>query len=403
MAYVVETTLAIATMLIFGSLNTILLKVQLTQRAVGVDGQPKLFEKPWFMTLTMFSSMVLSLVLVAGKKVRERSKSSMTESLMDKSGNSGTAPKLAAGMSYAAKVRLVSIPAMFDLTAIGIALYGMLLLPASIWQILRGAEIIFAEIISVMALKQKSFAYKWLAVAVCTVGIMIVGAGSLLGSQDHNDETTESTDTLALGIALVLFSQIVAAAQMVAEEYLMKEVDLEAMEVIGYEGMWGLLAMVVVVLPVAYLLPGEDAGSSENTIDSFVMLRNSSELSETWFVMFLSCLIYNLSGIMITSYLSAVHRVIIEAMRTLVVWFFAILTYYYVDKDSGFAEAITSTSWIEAVGFVVVFVGQLIYGSLIKVPGLTYPPPEMTFSPTALMSPSAMKSPLYALGAQVTQ
>lgn len=300
------------------------------------------------------------------------------------------------------KVQLVSIPAMFDLIGIGIALCGLLLVPASIWQILRGAEIIFAEIISVMLLKQKSFAYKWLSVAVCILGIAVVGAGSVLGSQDQSatGEKTEPSNLLALGIGLVLFSQIVQAGQMVGEEYLMKEVDLEAMEVIGYEGMWGLLAMVLVVLPVLYILPGADSGSQENTFDSFVMLENSGQLFGSWVLLFLSCLIYNLSGIMITSYLSAVHRVIIEAMRTLVVWFFAIIVYYHVDNKSGFGEALTPYSWLEALGFAIVFVGQLLYGALLRVPGLKYPPPEMQSAPTPLMSPSAMKSPLYALSAQ---
>merc|ERR1712232_45105 len=135
--------------------------------------------------------------------------------------------------------------------------------------------------------------------------------------------------------------------------------------------------MVAVVLPVLYVLPGQDSGSQENTIDSFVMLENSSQLFISWCCLFLSCLIYNLSGIMSTSYLSAVHRVIIEAMRTLVVWFGAVIVHYYVDPQSGFGEALTSYSWIEALGFAIVFVGQLLYGALIKVPGLAYPPPEL--------------------------
>jgi hypothetical protein len=263
---------------------------------------------------------------------------------------------------------------------------------------LRGAEIIFAEIITVLVLKQKSFAYKWLGVAFCSLGVLIVGAGSVLGSQENADDTNaEPVTMLVFGIALVLFSQVLAAAQMVAEEYLMKGVDLEAMEVIGFEGMWGLLAVVLVVLPVAYFIPGADSGSLENSIDSFTMLKNSGTLDKIWFVLLVSCLIYNLSGIMITSYLSAVHRVIIEAMRTLVVWLIAIIVHYYWDSKSGFGEALTPYSWIEALGFLVVFIGQLLYGEIIRLPGLSYPAPSPRKSPV-LRSPSAMKSPLYALG-----
>lgn len=401
MAHSLGIFLSIATMLFFGSLNTVLLKVQLTLPSVGVEGNLKTFKKPWFETLTMFLSMVLSLLLVAAKTCRERRQSALKESLVDRSDS----PKLIgvgqeAKISYAAKVRLVIIPAMFDLIGIGIALTGLLLVPASIWQILRGAEIIFAEIISVLVLKGKSYAYKWFSVAVCLVGIAVVGAGSVLGSKHKakGDEHSEPTQLLILGIGLVLFSQIIQAGQMVGEEYLMKEVDLEAMEVIGYEGMWGSLVMLILVVPVLYFWPGGDAGCQENIIDTITMMSNSSELLVAWCLLFASCLIYNLSGIMITSYLSAVHRVIIEAMRTLVVWAFALVVYYHVDETAGFAEPLTPYSWMEALGFCIVFVGQVIYGALVKVPGFTYAPPTPKAWPTPLKSPSAMKSPLYALG-----
>jgi len=112
----------------------------------------------------------------------------------------------------------------------------------------------------------------------------------VLGSTDQagSDDKPESSQLVAIGIGLVLFSQIVQAGQMVGEEYLMKEVDLEAMEVIGYEGMWGFLAMVIIVLPVLFLMPGKDSGSQENTIDSFVMLGNSGQLFLAWFILFSS-------------------------------------------------------------------------------------------------------------------
>jgi len=120
MAYFWETCFSVATMLCFGSLNTILLKVQMTQQAIGVNGQLKSFEKPWFVTLTMFSSMVLALILVARKKCKERSKSAMNASLLDESDVvKASAPTQQSGLSYQAKVRLVSIPAIFDLPFMG--------------------------------------------------------------------------------------------------------------------------------------------------------------------------------------------------------------------------------------------------------------------------------------------
>jgi len=389
---------AIACMLLFGSLNTILLKLLLTVESVGVDGEHKQFKKPWFMTFTMFLSMVLSLGLVAGKKLQGSKDDKLNESLLDTSNMQENGAPKEGQLSYCRKVQLVAIPAMFDLCGIGMALIGLLLIPASIWQILRGAEIIFAEIISVFLLKEKSLTHKWLGVGVCVLGIAIVGAASVAGGSAHGDKA-EPQNLLMFGIGIVLFSQIVQAGQMVGEEYFMKELDLEPLEVIGYEGMWGLLAMVFVVMPALYMMPGADSGSQENTYDSFVMLGNSSYLFGTWFLLFGSCLIYNLSGIMITQYLTAVHRVICEAMRTLVVWAAALYVYYFVNSSSGFSEALNPYSIYVAIGFGVVFLGQVTYGALITVPGLKYPVPTPANSPKTFMSPSAMRSPLYRLEA----
>merc|ERR1712187_617116 len=178
--------------------------------------------------------------------------------------------------------------------------------------------------------------------------------------------------------------------------FFMKKLDLEALVVCGFEGMWGLVVMILLVLPLTYALPGNDAGSNENTIDSVEMLRHSSEIFISFVALVLSCLAYNLSGIGITSALTAVHRVICEAMRTLVVWAFAVYVHYFVDKNSGFGEPLTQYSAYELLGFAVLILGQVLYGALIRIPKLKYPPAKFEDA-SPFMSPSAMKSPLYAL------
>ena len=47
--------------------------------------------------------------------------------------------------------------------------------------------------------------------------------------------------------------------------------------VIGMEGLWGTIIMLI-IFPIAAALPGRDLGSIENTADSFYMLSQSSTL-----------------------------------------------------------------------------------------------------------------------------
>ena len=55
----------------------------------------------------------------------------------------------------------------------------------------------------------------------------------------------------------------------------MKDVDLPAVEIIGYEGLWGVLMMVVVVYPTLWFLPGPDHGHAEDIVDTLTLVKNS--------------------------------------------------------------------------------------------------------------------------------
>lgn len=48
--------------------------------------------------------------------------------------------------------------------------------------------------------------------------------------------------------------------------------------VIGCEGVWGTVLSILVVYPLAYLMPGQDNGSFENPFDAIAMITNNSQL-----------------------------------------------------------------------------------------------------------------------------
>merc|ERR1719359_2241875 len=83
--------------------------------------------------------------------------------------------------SYTQKVLLVSIPAAFDLLATAFCCMGMLYIPASIWQMLKGGSVIFCGILSVTFLKRKLYAFNWLGLTVVVLGLCTVGMSNVLG------------------------------------------------------------------------------------------------------------------------------------------------------------------------------------------------------------------------------
>merc|ERR1712224_609930 len=87
-------------------------------------------------------------------------------------------------------------------------------------------------------------------------------------------DDSDKLSNAPMGITLTVIAQFFAATQMVVEELFVKGYRCPPSLVVGSEGAWGIL-MMCVILGVMYIVPGSDAGSYENAIDSVHMLFGS--------------------------------------------------------------------------------------------------------------------------------
>jgi len=440
------TLVYIVGLLACGSLNTITMKISLSMPGVGLDGHKKTFQKPWFITLIMFVAMATALIVDYFQRLvaRRKGRTGAAEPLLDISPSRGLAKgngedaadqitkavsamreksepfqeawgdycnvidhdkkrvtakasqdfldfiaKFANKAIYFKKIMLVSIPACFDIAATGLCAMGFLYISASVWQLLRGAEMIFAAMFASIFLRQKMYAFNILGLVSCVLGITLVGVASIMGTRAHSG--SEDTNLVMFGMFLALAGQVVQAAQVTAEEWLMKDVDLPGNVVCGFEGVWGFVVMQIFCFPLFYFLPGNDGGHFENEIDTIVMLGSSGPLLTMFLVYTCSCAVYNMAGIAVTADLTAVHRVMLEALRTLIVWAFDLYIHYYVDATSPYGEFLTPWSSLEIIGFVFIVLGQAIYGGMLKVPGMKYPP-EPKEPMSILSSPGSIRN-----------
>merc|ERR1719336_497781 len=211
----------------------------------------------------------------------------------------------------------------------------------------------------------------------------MVGTASVMGESEKKKSGDEGAGGMILGISFVLAAQVVQAAQIIAEEFLMKSVDLPPLSIIGWEGFWGTLMMFVVVYPVLYALPGNDLGHMEDFFDTLEMIRNSTTLATVIAIFFFSCASFNATGIAVTAALSGVHRMMLDASRTLLIWGFGLLVHYRIDPTSPFGETLSDYSGLQLVGFTILVLGQAVYGEVVKVPGLKYPKNMPVPTPTA--------------------
>ncbi|CAC5418899.1 unnamed protein product [Mytilus coruscus] len=350
-------------MLVTGSINTISKKAQ---NDCKVEGYPDRsanntrtvheFNHPWFQTLIMFFGEMICLggYCIVRKKERDKRRKEYAEQNKDMT-DIPPQPRIVQ--------LIIAVPTMCDLIGTSVAGIGLIYVDASVWQMLRGSIIIFAGILSKIFLKRKLRLVHWCGMLVTMIGLVLVGCSSVFKSQ----HTAEGSKTI-LGIILILASQVVSASQMVIEEMFLKKRSLHPLQVVGTEGSFGALLMIAVVLPVMYFIPGSDVNNSyENSLDAIYQIFSEPRLLVFCLLYLLSIAFYNYFGLAVTKSLTAVHRTLIDACRTILVWVVDLLIFYAFDKD--FGEPFDKTyGLLQVDGFFFLLIGTALYNELVVVP-----------------------------------
>jgi drug/metabolite transporter (DMT)-like permease len=367
-------------------------KVNFEVKGINTLGKLASFHKPWFCVLVMFVGMSGCILLYVGAALSslcQRKKKSLEDetraydqrqdneylkALIDNHPNYSQysyvedddfeAGQTRSKCGKALDMLMIVIPTAFDLIATVLMSIGLLYVTVSIYQMMRGAELIFAAIFSVAFLGKKLCKLHYVGISLSLVGISTVGVASVLAPDQNNTGTKEQQ---VMGILLIILSQAIQAGQICFEEHFMRNMDfMKPTLVVGLEGIYGVLLQTLIVLPIAQKLPGDDVGGRlENTVDTLHMITASKDhvillsLSVTAVIM----LFYNVLGMQVTSHLGALFRSILETTRTLLAWIVGLILYYSDVKLYGdpIGEAWTNYSYLQAAGFAVLVIGTFVY------------------------------------------
>ncbi|KAK3781244.1 hypothetical protein RRG08_065975 [Elysia crispata] len=363
MALTCKQVLLMLGMLITGSINTLTKKAQLQCSAKGFNyndttTETHKFSHPWFQTWLMFIGESACLVGLFISRHRERKERQRVVSWSMKVGHeppqAPTHPRIWQW--------ILLIPTLCDLIGTSLAGIGLIYVDASVWQMLRGAIIIFAGILSKVFLKRRLKYLHWLGMFVVMIGLVLVGCSSVF--KNKGGEGSQAI----IGIVLILASQLVSAAQMVLEETFLKNRDLPPLQVVGMEGTFGFLLMTFIILPAMYFIPGSDVnGNYEDSLDALYQMGQSPKLLIMCILYLASIAFYNFFGLAVTRSLTAVHRTLIDACRTIIVWGCSLFIYYVADKD--FGEPFDKQyGLLQVDGFAFLLIGTALYNQLMDVP-----------------------------------
>lgn len=137
---------------------------------------------------------------------------------------------------------LLAIPAAFDIVGSSLMNVALTLIPASVYQMLRGMIIIVTAVMSIIFLKRKLFRHHWTSIGLIFSGVALVGVAAIMNSSGGEE-------VKPLGILLLIISQLFSGGLYIVEEKLLGDYYLDPLKVVGLEGLWGFL-MTLVILPI---------------------------------------------------------------------------------------------------------------------------------------------------------
>ena len=348
-----------------GSINTIANKLQqnTTSKGVKYKGHQK------FITFCMFNGEFLCLLFYWIKEGRYNKKKkaealflNLVEKVDDKDKKKGP------------KIWYFLFPALFDILSSSISSIGLTFLASSIYQMFRGATIIFTCIASIIILKQKYYRHHFLGIVIVIIGLLIVGLNATIYGNSSSGENP------SFGIFLVALSQVFSCFLYITEEKLLKGYEVPPLKAVGLEGMWG-VCVYIILLFIFYFIrcekwpdflkdgvcirDKEDENDKEctirfeNPIFAVQQIMSNSNLKIYLSLYICSIAFFNLAGLTISKNVSSTARTIVDTLRTIVIWTF-FLTVPFVPEDTK-----EEFSWLQLLGFAVLILGSIIYNEIL--------------------------------------
>ncbi|BGP45923.1 hypothetical protein JCM10450v2_001758 [Rhodotorula kratochvilovae] len=257
------------------------------------------------------------------------------------------------------KALLFWTPAACDILGTTCMNIGLFFVPVSIYQMLRGALVLWVGVFSVVFLKRTLTRAQWVALVVCMFGVAVVGSSSLIGNDKNPEATSEDAGVSPLvGVALVLVAQIFTASQFVIEERIMEHHTVEPLLAAGYEGVFGLLTTLTGLFAISYIW-GAKAGPYFNVQQGWHEIIDHPTVWTSSIVIAFSIAMFNFCGLAVTRTVSATARSTIDSCRVIGIWAVSLFLGWETFK------------LLQVVGFALLCYGTFVFNGITSFPHWT--------------------------------
>ncbi|XP_061481867.1 solute carrier family 35 member F6 [Rhineura floridana] len=245
-------------------------------------------------------------------------------------------------------------PALCDMTGTSLMYVALNMTSASSFQMLRGAVIIFTGLLSVAFLGRKLVLSQWLGILVTIVGLLVVGLADLSSSSGQTHNLSE----VITGDLLIIMAQVIVAIQMVLEEKFVYKHNVHPLQAVGTEGFFGFVILSVLLVPMYYIPGGSFSGNPrgvlEDALDAFCQIGHVPLIAVALLGNISSIAFFNFAGISVTKEISATTRMVLDSLRTVVIWAVSL------------AVGWEAFHGLQVLGFLILLVGTALYNGLHK-------------------------------------
>lgn len=325
-------------MLTTGSINTLSAKWadMFEAKGCGKDAEERPFSHPFVQAVGMFLGEFACLAVFHLLLCQDKRR---------------PIPQMNPGQSF--NPLLFFPPAMCDMTATSIMYVALNMTSASSFQMLRGAVIIFTGLLSVAFLGRKLLVSQWVGILITILGLIIVGLADFLNG--NRDDTHKLSDIIT-GDLLIIMAQIIAAVQMVLEEKFVYKHDVHPLKAVGTEGFFGFFVLSFLLIPMYFIPVGSFSGNPrqvlEDALDAFCQIGNKPLILLALLGNTVSIAFFNFAGISVTKEISATTRMVLDSLRTLVIWVVSLALGWEVFHG------------LQVLGFIVLLLGTALYNGL---------------------------------------
>jgi len=373
-----------------GACNAGFNKYIVSQIAIG-----RKFSHSWFLNLIMFigESMGIPVFYILFNKKGKTEKSENTENTdTENIENTEKSENLETAEPEQNKVReeekpeinkfLLAIPGFLDTCSTGLANIGLILLPASIYQMLKGSLIVMTFLMSKFVVRNKHILDHYIAIPISTLGVVLVGLSAYLNADenDNKDGNSSSASQTLLGIVLMVIAMFILSIQFCFDEYFMRRYSCHPLICIGYEGVFGFF----INLFLCFIFYFIKCGSYEKDEEPSYFVKNmcTSDDKNEWrpenivfalrqfidngvltiivpiTIFFMST--FNILGVSITKYGSATTRSVTDNVRSFLVWLWFLMPFNQEDLIEKF-------NFLQLFGFLCICIGAFIYNGMFKL------------------------------------